>query len=152
MADYTDKTEEPTPKKIEDARKKGNVPKSQDTAGVVTLLVAILVFLMLFRFISFELFDSTRYFFNLIGIEIDFSKALEIAIVSAKVILLSVLPVAGAVAVAGVIGNISQFGFLFTTESLTPDLKKIDPIKGLKNLFSIKKVIKENVNKCKSLF
>ena len=42
MADDQEKTEEPTPKKIEDARKEGNVPKSQDTSGVITLFVAIL--------------------------------------------------------------------------------------------------------------
>ncbi len=141
MADDMEKTEEPTPKKIEDARKKGNVPKSQDTAGVVTLFVAILVSMMLFGFVSEELFDATRYFFTLIGTPIDKLKAVELAIVTAKVVFLSVLPIAVAVAVAGIIGNVAQIGFLFTTEPLTPDLKKIDPIKGTKNLFSLKKIV-----------
>ncbi len=141
MADDMEKTEEPTPKKIEDARKKGNVAKSQDTAGIVTLFVAILVFLMLFKFIASELFLQTRYFFMLIGTEIDKYQAVELAIVTAKVVFLAVLPVAVAIAIAGIIGNIAQIGFLFTTEPLVPDLKKIDPIKGLKNLISIKKII-----------
>ena len=141
MADDQEKTEEPTPKKIEDARKKGNVPKSQDAAGIIPLFVAILIFLMLFKFISAELFDATRYFFTLIGTQIDKAKAVELAIVTAKVIFLCILPVAGAVAIAGVIGNVAQFGFLFTTEPLTPDLSKLDIIKGMKNLFSIKKVV-----------
>ena len=48
MADDQEKTEEPTDKKIEDARKEGNVPKSQDASGVITLFVAILALLMLF--------------------------------------------------------------------------------------------------------
>ena len=48
MADDQEKTEEPTSKKIEDARKEGNVPKSQDTNGFVTLVIGIAVtFLML---------------------------------------------------------------------------------------------------------
>ncbi len=141
MADDQEKTEEPTPKKIEDARKKGNVPKSQDASGIVPLFVAILMFLMLFKFISFELFEATRYFFTLIGTEIDKAKAVELAIVTAKVVFLCVLPVAGAVAIAGIIGNVAQFGFLFTTEPLTPDLSKLDIIKGAKNLFSIKKIV-----------
>jgi flagellar biosynthetic protein FlhB len=41
---------------------------------------------------------------------------------------------------AGVVGNIAQFGFLFTTKPIKPKLSKISPLKGLKNLFSIKKV------------
>ena len=49
MADDGEKTEEPTAKKIEDARKQGNVPKSQDASGVITLFVAILAILMLFN-------------------------------------------------------------------------------------------------------
>ena len=141
MADDMEKTEEPTPKKIEDARKKGNVPKSQDTAGVVTLFVAILITLMLFKLIASELFEATRYFFTLIGSEIDKSKAVALAIVTAKVIFLTILPIATAVAIAGIIGNVSQIGFLFTTEPLVPDLKKIDPLKGAKNLFSLKKIV-----------
>ncbi len=141
MADDQEKTEEPTPKKIEDARKKGNVPKSQDASGIIPLFVAIVVFLMLFGFISNELFDATRYFFTLIGTEIDVNLAVALAITTAKVIFLTVLPVAGAVAIAGVAGNVAQFGFLFTTEPLTPDFSKIDPIKGMKNLFSLKKIV-----------
>jgi flagellar biosynthetic protein FlhB len=46
-----------------------------------------------------------------------------------------------AVAIAGVIAALAQFGFLFTTKAIMPDLKKIDPIKGTKNLFSMKKLI-----------
>ncbi len=141
MADDQEKTEEPTPKKIEDARKEGNVPKSQDTAGVATLFVAILITLMLFKFVSSELFDATRYFFALTGSEIDKAKAVELAIVTAKVVFLTILPIALAVAIAGVIGNVAQIGFLFTTKPLVPDLKKIDPIKGAKNLFSLKKIV-----------
>ena len=150
MADEEEKTEEPTAKKIQDARNKGNVPKSQDMAGIVTLFVAVMVLLMLFKFISNDLFDATHYFFTLFGTEIDREKAVELAIVTAKVIFLAVLPLAATIALAGVIGNISQFGFLFTTEPLTPDLKKIDPIKGLKNLFNIKKGIDALKNTAKS--
>ncbi len=150
MADDQEKTEEPTPKKIEDARKKGNVPKSQDTAGIVTLFVAILAFLVLFPFISKELFEASRYFFTLFGSEIDKQKAVELAIVTTKVIFLAVLPLAVAIAIAGIIGNVSQFGFLFTTEPLAIDLKKIDPIKGAKNLFSLKKIIDGLKNTFKS--
>ncbi|RLA74530.1 MAG: flagellar biosynthesis protein FlhB, partial [Epsilonproteobacteria bacterium] len=64
-----------------------------------------------------------------------------IAIVTAREILLIILPLAIAVAIAGVIAALAQFGFLFTTKAVMPDFKKIDPIKGTKNLFSLKKLI-----------
>ena len=141
MADDAEKTEEPTPKKIEDARKEGNVPKSQDASGVVTLFVAILAFLMLFPFMAKHMILLFQYYFSLIGTPLDKLFMIDIAIVTIREFLLMVMPLAIAVAVAGVIAALAQFGFLYSTKAITPDLKKIDPIKGMKNLFSMKKML-----------
>ena len=141
MADDAEKTEEPTPKKIEDARKEGNVPKSQDTSGVITLFVAILAFLMLFPYMASHLLNLFKYLFSLIGTEIDKAFLIGVAFIIIKEFLLVVLPLATAVAVGGIIAAVAQFGFLFTTKAIMPDFKKIDPIKGTKNLFSMKKLI-----------
>ncbi len=141
MADDAEKTEEPTPKKIEDARKEGNVPKSQDASGVVTLFVAILAFLMLFPFMAKHMILLFQYYFSLIGTPLDKLFMIDIAIVTIREFLLMVMPLAVAVAIAGVIAALAQFGFLYSTKAITPDLKKIDPIKGMKNLFSLKKML-----------
>ena len=141
MADDAEKTEEPTPKKIEDARKEGNVPKSQDTSGVITLFVAILAVLMLFPFIADHMVNLFKYYFSLVGRPIERNFLLDIAIVTFKETLLMVLPLAVAVAVAGVIAAIAQFGFLFTLDAIQPKFSKLNPIKGMKNLFSVKKLI-----------
>ncbi|MBN2817197.1 MAG: flagellar biosynthesis protein FlhB [Campylobacterales bacterium] len=141
MADDQEKTEEPTPKKIDDARKEGNVPKSQDASGVVTLFVAILATLMLFPFMSEHMVFLVKYYFSLIGSDVDKEAMFGIAFVTIREFLLIVMPLAIAVAIAGVLAALSQFGFLFTTKAIVPDLKKIDPIKGVKNLVSMKKVI-----------
>ncbi len=141
MADDQEKTEEPTDKKIADARKEGNVPKSQDTSGVITLFVAILAVLMLFPFITKHMLLLSHYYFSLVGTPLDKLFMLDIAIVTFREVLLMVLPLAIAVAIAGVVAALAQFGFLFTTKAIMPDLKKIDPIKGTKNLFSMKKLI-----------
>ncbi|EDP8332027.1 flagellar biosynthesis protein FlhB, partial [Campylobacter jejuni] len=45
-----EKTEEPTSKKIEDARKEGNVPKSQDAAAIVTLIIGVTITLFMMSF------------------------------------------------------------------------------------------------------
>ena len=141
MADDAEKTEEPTPKKIEDARKEGNVPKSQDASGVITLFVAILGILMLFPFMAEHMIHLFRYYFSLVGMPIDKLFAIDIAIVTIREFLLMVLPLAAAVAISGIVAALAQFGFLFTTKAIMPDFKKIDPIKGTKNLFSLKKLI-----------
>jgi len=141
MADDQEKTEEPTPKKIEDARKEGNVPKSQDASGVITLFVAILAILMLFPFMASHMILLFKYYFSLIGTPLDKLFMLDIAIVTIKEFLLIVMPLAVAVAIAGVVAALAQFGFLFTLEAITPKFSKLDPIKGMKNLFSVKKLI-----------
>ncbi len=141
MADDQEKTEEPTSKKIEDARKEGNVPKSQDTSSFVTLVVAIFVFLALFPFMQKHLIGLYHYYQSFIGVEFTKNMVLEISIITFREILLVVMPLAVAVAISGLLAGVLQFGFLFSSKPLVPDLKKIDPIKGLKNLFSIKKLI-----------
>jgi len=141
MADDAEKTEEPTPKKIEDAREEGNVPKSQDASGVITLFIAILGFLLLFPFMSKHLLLLFKYYFSLIGTPLDRLFMIDIAIVTVREFLLIIMPLAVSVAIAGIVAALSQFGFLFTTKAIVPDLKKIDPIKGTKNLFSLKKLI-----------
>ncbi|MEA3228720.1 MAG: flagellar biosynthesis protein FlhB [Campylobacterota bacterium] len=141
MADDAEKTEEPTPKKIEDARKEGNVPKSQDASGVITLFVAILSLLMLFSYMAEHVVTLFKYYFSLIGRDVDKASLIDIAVVTMKEFLLIIMPLAIAVAVAGVVAGFAQFGFLFTTKAIVPDFKKIDPIKGIKNLVSLKKLI-----------
>lgn len=141
MADDAEKTEEPTSKKIEDARKEGNVPKSQDASGVGTLFVAILAFLLLFPFMGSHIIKLFQYYFSMQGTPLDSRIMVDIAVVTIREFLIIIMPLAIAVAIAGIIAALAQFGFLFTTKAIVPDIKKIDPIKGTKNLFSMKKLI-----------
>lgn len=153
MAD-DEKTEEPTSKKIEDARKDGNVPKSQEVGSFVTLIIALTVLIFIFSFMYDRISGLYRYYQSFIGKEITRNVVMNIGIESLKEILFMVLPIAVSVAFAGVIAAVMQFGFIFTTKSITPDLKKLDPIKGLKNLISMKKLIEaiKNITKVSAVF
>jgi len=141
MADDQEKTEEPTAKKIEDARKDGNVPKSQDTSSFVTLVVAIGAFFALFPYIKERMFNLYRFVQSYIGIDLEKNDVHILMITIFKEFALMVLPLAAIVALSGVLAAVMQFGFLSTTKPLIPDFKKIDPIKGIKNLVSMKKFI-----------
>ncbi|KGI55890.1 flagellar biosynthesis protein FlhB [Campylobacter sp. MIT 97-5078] len=140
-ADDQEKTEEATSKKIEDARKDGNVPKSQDAAAVVTLIVGVVVVLFLVSFLGERIMNLYRYYQSFIGVEIDIKILQAIAIKTIFEAVIMLLPIVLSIMIAGVLGNLMQFGFIFTTKPITPNLNKINPIKGLANLFSLKKAV-----------
>jgi flagellar biosynthetic protein FlhB len=141
MADDMEKTEEPTSKKIEDARKEGNVPKSQDTSSFVTLLVAVIAVFASIFFITSRLHYLYEYYISFVGTPLTKNLIFEIALISLRELVFMIIPIAATVALSGIIAAVMQFGFVFTTKPLTPDLKKIDPIKGFGKLFSMKKLI-----------
>ncbi|MFA6144976.1 MAG: flagellar biosynthesis protein FlhB [Sulfurimonas sp.] len=141
MADDQEKTEEPTAKKIEDARAEGNVPKSQDTAGIIILFVAIMALLMLLPFISEHLLSLVRYYFSLMNHPLEEVNLVDIAFITFREFILMVLPFTAIVALAGVAGTVAQIGFNFTTKPLSPNFSKLDPIAGLKNMLSMEKLI-----------
>ncbi len=142
MADDEDKTEEPTSKKIEEARSKGNVPNSQEASGAITLVAAVAGVIVLFGFMSEHLAHLVQYYFAMFGkTELTRDTLMNIAMISAKEFLIIFLPLALIVAVAGILGSLAQFGFLFNTDAIAFKFEKLNFINGLKNLFSFKKVI-----------
>ncbi|NPA81861.1 MAG: flagellar biosynthesis protein FlhB [Epsilonproteobacteria bacterium] len=141
MPDDMEKTEEPTPKRIEDAKKEGNVPRSMDVNSFITLTAALVVTIFMFSFISQRLEKLYIYYVSFIGSEITKKSVILFAIETFKEMGLMVLPIAVMAALGGIISAVMQFGFIFTTKPLIPNLGKINPIKGLKNLFSVKKLI-----------
>lgn len=137
-----EKTEKATPKKRQDTRKKGQVAKSQDinTALVLLAVFAVLNFaggsmmegmvsLLNFSFQDLMLMDLTEH--NI--------KSIFIEIVMQTAIILS--PIMAAALVAGVIANYLQVGVLFTTEPIKFKLEKINPLSGLKRMFSIRSIV-----------
>ncbi|MEK5215114.1 flagellar biosynthesis protein FlhB [Psychrobacillus sp. FSL H8-0487] len=138
-----EKTEKATPKKREDSRKKGQVLKSPDVTSAIVLL-SVFVFLFFFAgFLRTEIFT----FFSVAFTHYMLIETLTIdtAIIIYKDMLIEMamvlLPIMLVAVVAAIAANFFQFGLLFTTEPLKFDLKKIDPIKGLKRIFSIKAII-----------
>lgn len=140
MASDEEKTEEPTAKKIEQAREEGNVPKSMEMSGFFTLLVAFIVIYFLFGNMVDGIKGLYRYYMDLIGQEITPRLLGDMLLASVREIALIIAPIALALAIAGIIGNVSQFGFLLTLKAIKPKPEKINPITGLKNLFSTKKL------------
>ncbi len=139
MADEEEKTEEPTSKKIEDAKQKGNVPKSMEVTGAAILLFGSIYLL----FFSGFTFDSIRklmlFSYSFIGQEMNETVFYSIGYTFVMTAVKALLPLFALVIVLTFVTNWSQFGFLVTP--LKIDFQKLDPIKGLKNIFALKKAI-----------
>ncbi len=138
-----EKTEKATPKKRQDARKKGQVLKSQDVSAAFLLLISFIFIFFYAKFIYERLHNLTEDFLvNDIFTEIS---SIEIALEIYSEMLIEmafmILPVMVVALIAGVGANYIQFGFLFTTETLKLDLKKMDPIKGIKKIISMRAII-----------
>jgi len=146
-----DKTEEPTHKKIEDAKKKGQIALSRDLARLATLVVvAEIAFatLALWRDAVFNLMHSAIGH----GGGADFRLAAGQILGSAGLLLLVVFCCFFVVCiVVGVTAHWGQFGILIATESITPKFDKLNPVNGAKQLFSKKKLIELLVTVGKAL-
>lgn len=142
MADESaEKTEEPTSKKIADAKKEGNVPKSIDVAGFMALFAAVIALFVSLKFLADTIANLFVKSFTSFSDPMTQDDLAALGLVTILEVLKVVIPIATIVGVFGAIGYLMQFGFIFTTKPLQPDIKKIDPIKGTKNLFSMQKFI-----------
>jgi len=139
MADDQEKTEEPTSKKIEDAKKEGNVPKSTEVPGAAILFFSSIYLL----FFAGNAFDEIRkmmlYILSFIGTDIDSSVFHTITYTVITTLLYALSPLFIMVIVFAIAFNVMQFGFL--TVPLAIKLEKINPISGFKNVFSGKKIL-----------
>jgi flagellar biosynthesis protein FlhB len=142
MAEEEERTEDPTSKRIQDARADGNVPKSQDVATWFPLLVSILLIVFLFHYTFDNLSYLFRYYFSFFGQEITKNSVIVLALVTMKYFALIIMPFVLPLLFVGIAAHVGQYGFLFTTKNLFSfDLSKINPFTNIKNIISVAKVI-----------
>lgn len=138
-----EKTEKATGKKRFDERKKGNVFMSKDVVSLVSLLVGFyglqFLFPMMYRHIRTYLLKYMDNAGNIATLSADEvpSIGMELLITIAIV----VLPILGIMFLIDILSTGVQTKFLFTSENLKPNFGKLNPIKGIKNLFSLKSVV-----------
>lgn len=136
------KTEKATPKKRRDERKKGNVFLSQDAVSVTTLLGACAVLWLLAGTIVRELSAFMTACIAACGGSL--SVADQVRELERQGILLlvqSVLPLLLTTAVCAIAATFAQTRMLVSGELLKPKFSRINPLQGIKRLFSLKSVI-----------
>ncbi|WP_445488227.1 flagellar biosynthesis protein FlhB [Niallia sp. 03133] len=137
-----EKTEKATPKKRNDTRKKGQVAKSQDvnTAIVMLGVFAVLHFTggnMMKEFVALMNYSFQE--FMLMELSEGNIKDIFLQIIKEMALLLS--PILIAAVAAGLLANYMQVGVLFTVEPIQFKLEKINPISGVKRIFSLRSII-----------
>jgi flagellar biosynthesis protein FlhB len=137
-----EKTERATPKKRQDVRKKGQTAKSQDINTAVVLL-AVFLFLMIFgNYLGtgiLALFKNSFQEYMLMDVSPGNLRIISLAIL--KELALYLGPILLVALIAGLVSNLAQVGFMFTSEAIMPKLEKINPISGFKRIFSIRAVV-----------
>ena len=135
-----EKTEQPTDKKLRDARERGQVAKSQDVTTTIVTLFVLGATALLFH-------ESVRNFQGLFskGISIfneppdsAFSNMTSLALQS---LLVMIMPLALACIVGVLAGSYLQVGFLIAFEAMKPELNKLNPVEGAKKIFSLKNLM-----------
>ncbi len=138
-----EKTEPATPKKKEEARKKGQVARSMEIPSTLILLASLGVFSLGGSWMLLNLSQFMKDFFqnHLVQNPHNIQTMTKMLWVVLERSFLVLTPLMLAVLLAGVIANIIQVGFLMSGESMVPDLSKLDPISGMKGLFSLKSMV-----------
>jgi flagellar biosynthetic protein FlhB len=144
MADEAqdDKTEAPTAKRRGDARQKGTVVKSTEVNSVVVLLAGLFMLKFFGPWMIDKMSGSMIETFRSIS-NLDLSAQRLVALTGDATILslVTLAPVAIGIMLFGLVANIMQIGFLFTTQPITPNLNKVNPISGFTRLFSLRSAV-----------
>ncbi|HEY1057439.1 MAG TPA: flagellar biosynthesis protein FlhB [Limnobacter sp.] len=126
-----------TERKIQKAREEGNIPRSKDLAGALVVLVGLLGVSVLSGFLTDQNKQLMKSALTLSVADAKDPARMPVAFMELLLkALLVISPWLLAVAVAAVVGTLLVGGAVFVTKNLEPKFSKLNPISGLKNMFS----------------
>ncbi|MDR3234237.1 MAG: flagellar biosynthesis protein FlhB [Planctomycetaceae bacterium] len=144
-----EKSHDPTPKRLEQAREEGQVAKSQDLASAVVLLFAVIFLMTLGKQMAADIYDYAQEIYAnpvfLTSEDEDGGLYQSVQALFHETILRFMKPLSlffVLLAAIGIIANVFQTGLLFLPKKLAPDITHLDPLKGLKRIFSLQSVMR----------
>lgn len=142
MSGDSDKTEEPTEHKLQEQRKKGQVMKSQEVISSLGMFAAVGALYgagaWMYHMVENFWIDTWRLIPTFDPATRSFYDDTMLVI---STVAFTLAPLLAAVFLMGIIANVAQIKLLFTVEPLKPSLKKINPVSGFKNIFSVKSLM-----------
>jgi len=146
-----EKTEMPTPKKLRDARNKGQVCTSKDIISTALLILGFCLCALLGVMLVDDFTDLMGYIAATIN-EPSLAGPREAGKLAAIIICKHSFIFVLCAAVVGIAANTVQIGFLFTFEPLKPDMNKLNPVEGAKKIFAKKNLFEFLKNVLKLVF
>lgn len=142
FAEGGDKTEEPTAKKREDARKKGNVAKSQELNAGFVLLAGFMALKIFWEYIYGNIASySTHIFAHLAEQSVTEEEVMQLFIGMIEILLKTAFPIMIAILIFALGINFYQVGLMFSTEKLEPKLDNLNPVNGFGRIFSKRSLV-----------
>lgn len=135
-----DKTEDPTPRRLEKAREEGNIPQSNEFNMAISFLSMSLFLWVIFEALIDDIF---RVFNDYLSLDVEFlpENILNYELTAHMNLYLKLIMFFAVAVIVSILLGMIQTKFLFTFKSLKLDLGKINPIKGFKRMFSLRSVI-----------
>ena len=134
-----EKSEEPTPHRLREAREKGQVAKSKEITTALLLIFSYMLFRYTGEYIWNNLMNMSTTILNQISKTGDFSYSFVgyILLVGLQGLALSVAPIFGLTLFIALAAEALQTGFVFAMDPLSPKLERISPMEGFKRMFSL---------------
>jgi flagellar biosynthetic protein FlhB len=134
-----DKSEEPTPHRLREAREKGQVAKSKEVTTAVLLLLSYFLFRYLGPFMWQNLVEMAQAIFQLIPEAREFNLPFVgyLLLLGLRAMGLILLPIFAITFMAALMAEAMQTGFVMALDPLSPKLERINPLEGLKRMFSM---------------
>jgi flagellar biosynthetic protein FlhB len=149
--DLGERTEHPTARRLSEARERGQLAKSQELSAAVDLAAGIVLLALAGGFVARSFIALMRrvYEADSVGWETSADSVFPVARLAAMEGARVLFPLLLAAAAVAYLAQLMQVGWLFTTKPLAPKLSKLNPISGLKRIFSKRTTIKSAVNSVK---
>ena len=139
---FQERTEQATPKRREEARKKGQVAKSRELASVAVLLSSLFTLYWGSSFFMTHLCRTLNYYLAHLGtLNIGIDSLQAVALLGMKQFFILMAPLFAVITFVALLSNYLQVGTLFTWEPVIPKFSKINPLEGLKRLFSLQSLV-----------
>ena len=136
-----EKTEQPTGKRLKDARRDGNIFQSKDAVTVVMLFGVFYMVKLMLPMIYKTARDCVSHFFSLVGTDDPFGASPHIFTYMAIAVLKCSMPVLLMSVFLGILAHGIQTRFNISFKLIRPKFSKLNPINGIKRMFSIKKLV-----------
>ncbi len=137
-----DKSEEPTEKRLTDARKKGQIPRSRELNTFVALMTGSVMLLFTGKSITKGLSELMRQQLSL-SREVIYDAASPVIFFEQVLLdgILLIFPLAIPLVIVALLTPMMMGGWNFTTESMVPKFSKMNPLSGLKRMFGVQGLV-----------